>query len=60
MRVKFWDWDHRGQEVLFVGTVVGEFTDPEERYARPSYGVRLDDGGYKTPYADECREIQYA
>lgn len=56
-KVQFWDWDEEGTEVLFTGVVEDRFTDPEERYARPSLAVRTAPNQVFTPYEDECREV---
>lgn len=54
--VSFWEYDRKGEMTKFVGKVEAVFTDPEERYARPSCTVRMADGSCQTPYVDECRE----
>lgn len=63
-RVAFWDWNEAGKEVRFSGEVEDEFTDPDERFSRPSYRVKLDahcaehEGQRRTPYVDECLPIR--
>jgi hypothetical protein len=55
--VSFWEYDRQGEMTLFTGVVLDEFRDPEERYARDSLAVRMDDGSVQTPYSDECRVL---
>ncbi len=54
--VSFGDWDDStGDEIVITGTVISEFTDPEDRNPRPSFNVRTAGQRTFTPYVDECR-----
>lgn len=56
-RVRFTEYNNSGVLTQYEGVVTDRFTDPDERFARPSLSVRMDDGSIQTPYEDECREL---
>jgi len=59
--VSFSDWDDStGDPIIVTGKVESEFTDPDERYHRPSFHVRTAGGRVFTPYSDECRPAKPA
>lgn len=60
-KVMFCDWNRKGQEVVFTGTILDVFRDPEDY--RDSCSVRIDadcaeyENQVMTPYLSDVRSF---